>query len=124
MDLRLGGYGRAIVNRKTAEDLGWHALSLRRGGGSETYIPRFTFHAFRYIELTGLPARPFLDAVEGLRMNSAVEPVGSFSCSNGLITEGGRPAVDSKGVEKISKRDGRITFRLASGQYLFKLVLE
>ena len=55
---------------------------IAKGGGPETYTPRFTFHAFRYVEITGLPARPALDAVEGLRMNSAVAPVGSFSCSD------------------------------------------
>jgi alpha-L-rhamnosidase len=61
----------------------WQADTyIARGGGPEIYTPRFTFHAFRYVEITGLPARPSLDAVEGLRMNSAVEPVGSFSCSN------------------------------------------
>jgi alpha-L-rhamnosidase len=58
---------------------------IARGGGTETYRPRFTFHAFRYVEITGLPARPSLDSIEGLRMNSAVEPVGSFSCSNELF---------------------------------------
>ncbi len=64
----------------------WQADTyIARGGGPETYTPRFTFHAFRYVEITGLPARPSLDDVEGLRMNSAVEPVGSFSCSNDLF---------------------------------------
>jgi alpha-L-rhamnosidase len=58
---------------------------IARGGGPETYTPRFTFHAFRYVEITGLPARPSLDDIEGLRMNSAVEPVGSFSCSSELF---------------------------------------
>ncbi|MDF7824652.1 family 78 glycoside hydrolase catalytic domain [Pontiellaceae bacterium B12227] len=57
---------------------------IARGGG-ESYTPQFTFHAFRYIELTGLPSRPSLDSVIGLRMNSVVEPAGSFSCSNELF---------------------------------------
>jgi alpha-L-rhamnosidase len=57
-------------------------IYIARGGGPETYTPQFTFHAFRYVEITGLPRRPKLDDVVGLRMNSAVEPVGSFSCSN------------------------------------------
>ena len=76
------------IKRKTAGSDGapavaWQADTyIARGGGPETYTPRFTFHAFRYIELTGLPARPSLQDIEGLRMNSAVEPVGSFSCSN------------------------------------------
>ena len=61
----------------------WQADTyIARGGGVETYTPRFTFHAFRYVEITGLPGRPCLDDIEGLRMNSAVEPAGSFSCSN------------------------------------------
>ncbi|MHC4555880.1 MAG: family 78 glycoside hydrolase catalytic domain [Planctomycetota bacterium] len=64
----------------------WQADSyIARGGGPETYTPLFTFHAFRYIEITGLPNRPSLDDVEGLRMHCAVEPVGSFSCSNDLF---------------------------------------
>lgn len=29
-----------------------------KGGGSETYEPRFTFHGFRYVEVTGLPSTP------------------------------------------------------------------
>ncbi|MHC4438706.1 MAG: family 78 glycoside hydrolase catalytic domain [Planctomycetota bacterium] len=66
--------------------IAWQADTyIARGGGPETYTPLFTFHAFRYVEITGLPARPSLDDVEGLRMNSAVEPVGSFSCSNDLF---------------------------------------
>lgn len=61
----------------------WQADTyIARGDGPETYTPRFTFHAFRYIELTGLPKPPKLADIVGLRMNSAVEPVGSFTCSN------------------------------------------
>jgi alpha-L-rhamnosidase len=29
-----------------------------KGGGVETWQPRFTFHGFRYVELTGLPQAP------------------------------------------------------------------
>ena len=66
--------------------IAWQADAyIARGGGPETYTPLFTFHAFRYVEITGLPSRPSLDDVEGLRMHCAVEPVGSFSCSNDLF---------------------------------------
>ena len=58
---------------------------IAAGNGTEVYTPTFTFHAFRFIELTGLPKAPALDDIEGLRMNSGVEPVGSFSCSNELF---------------------------------------
>ncbi|UCE47714.1 MAG: hypothetical protein JSW47_19210, partial [Phycisphaerales bacterium] len=37
----------------------------------------------------------------------------------GKITENGRPAADSKGVEKISEQSGRVRFRLESGRYHF-----
>ncbi|MEI6676823.1 MAG: family 78 glycoside hydrolase catalytic domain, partial [Verrucomicrobiota bacterium] len=55
---------------------------IAKGGGEETYIPRFTFHGFRYVEITGLPAAPPLTALTGLRMHSDVVAAGSFACSN------------------------------------------
>lgn len=55
--------------------------------GAETYTPRFTFHGFRYVEITGLPEGT--DAgritVTGLRLGSDVADAGSFSCSNELL---------------------------------------
>jgi alpha-L-rhamnosidase len=56
-----------------------------KGGGEENYVPHFTFHSFRYVELTGYPAQPTLDMVEGLRLNTAVNKTGSFSCSNQML---------------------------------------
>ncbi|MHC5073636.1 MAG: family 78 glycoside hydrolase catalytic domain [Planctomycetota bacterium] len=56
-----------------------------KGDGLEEYVPCFTFHGFRYVELTGYPGQPDLDMVEGLRLNSAVHKTGSFSCSNELF---------------------------------------
>jgi alpha-L-rhamnosidase len=64
-------------------EVAWQANSYTlRGGDSEEYIPRFTFHGFRYVEVTGFPGRPTLASIEGLRLNTDVESVGSFSCSN------------------------------------------
>ena len=53
-----------------------------KGEGEEIYTPRFTFHGFRYVEVTGFPGKPTLDSIEGLRLNSDVAPAGSFVCSN------------------------------------------
>ena len=55
---------------------------IAKGSGEETYTPRFTYHGFRYIELTGLPAALPLAALTGLRLHSDVANAGSFSCSN------------------------------------------
>ncbi len=56
-----------------------------KGGGPETYTPRFTFHGFRYVEVTGFPGQPGREAITGLRLNSDVEPAGSFTCSEPLL---------------------------------------
>jgi alpha-L-rhamnosidase len=56
-----------------------------RGGAIETWHPRFTFHGFRYIEITGWPGIPTLNEIEGLQMHSDVEQVGTFECSNDLF---------------------------------------
>ncbi len=52
------------------------------GNGIESWSPRFTFHGFRYIEITGWPGTPTIDDIEGLRMNSDVMQAGTFACSN------------------------------------------
>lgn len=36
-----------------------------KGDGKETYEPRFTFHGFRYVEVTGFPGTPPRDAIVG-----------------------------------------------------------
>lgn len=66
-----------------APEIAWQSNSYTlRGGGPEEYTPRFTYHGFRYVEVTGFPGRPTLESIEGLRLNTDVEPVGSFTCSN------------------------------------------
>jgi alpha-L-rhamnosidase len=55
---------------------------ILKGEGTEVWSPAFTFHGFRYIEITGWPGKPALDNVEGLRMNADVQQTGSFACSN------------------------------------------
>ncbi|MFT5516476.1 MAG: alpha-L-rhamnosidase [Rhodothermales bacterium] len=64
-------------------EIAWQSDSyVLRGGGPEEYTPRFTFHGFRYVEVTGFPGVPTLDSIEGLRLNTDVPSNGSFSCSN------------------------------------------
>jgi alpha-L-rhamnosidase len=58
---------------------------ILKGEGEEMFTPRFTFHGFRYVEVTGFPGALTLDSVEGLRLNSDVMPVGEFSCSNEMF---------------------------------------
>lgn len=60
---------------------------ILKGKGVETWWPRFTFHGFRYVEITGWPGKPTVDDIEGLRMNSDLEESGSFACSNPLFNK-------------------------------------
>lgn len=50
------------ANLRTAAATDTYTLA---GRGTETYAPRFTFHGFRYVEVTGYPGRPPLSAVVG-----------------------------------------------------------
>lgn len=56
-----------------------------KGEGIEQWAPRFTFHGFRYIEITGWPAKPALNDIEGLRMNSDMPENGTFVSSNEMF---------------------------------------
>lgn len=77
----VGGPGAPQV----AEQADSYILSGRDPDAMETYVPRFTYHGFRYVELTGFPGQPGLDAVEAIRLTSTVESTGEFSCSNDLL---------------------------------------
>ena len=71
-----------------APEIAWQSNTYTlRGGQPEAYTPRFTFHGFRYVEVTGYPGRPTLDAVEGLRLNTDVATAGTFACSNPRLNQ-------------------------------------
>jgi alpha-L-rhamnosidase len=55
------------------------------GGREEQDVPSFTFHAFRYVEVTGFPARPRPGAITGLRLHADVETAGRFRCSDPIF---------------------------------------
>jgi len=78
--LNIGGPG--------SPEIAWQSDTyIAKGEGIEEYMPRFTFHGFRYVEISGLETRPELSMCEGLRLNSAVVPVGEFTCSDSLLNE-------------------------------------
>jgi alpha-L-rhamnosidase len=71
-----------------APAIAWQADTyIARGGGEESYVPRFTFHGFRYVEVTGLVQALPLEAVTGMRLSADVPEAGEFSCSNPLFNE-------------------------------------
>lgn len=60
---------------------------ILRGNGEEVYEPNFTFHGFRYVEVTGYPGTPKPDAIEGVVVSSCIDQTGNFECSSPLVTQ-------------------------------------
>jgi alpha-L-rhamnosidase len=60
---------------------------ILQGAGEETFEPHFTYHGFRYVELTGLGQRPRLDSLVGKVIHSAAPEAGRFDCSNPAINQ-------------------------------------
>lgn len=60
---------------------------ILKGGGKEVWAPRFTFHGFRYVEITGWPGTPTVNDIAGLRMNSDVATDGTFASSNDMFNK-------------------------------------
>jgi alpha-L-rhamnosidase len=58
-----------------------------KGEGVETYEPRFTYHGFRYVEMTGFPGEPSLNTLEGKVVHDDMTRAGSFTCSNKVLND-------------------------------------
>ncbi len=58
-------YDNGMINRETIRAAKSRDIYFLRGGGEETYEARFTYHGFRYVEVTGFPGTPSLDSVRG-----------------------------------------------------------
>ena len=71
-----------------APDIAWQTDKYVFGKNTDIwYTPDFTFHTFRYIEISGLKYRPELSDIEGLALNTAVEQENSFECSSSLLNK-------------------------------------
>lgn len=68
-----------------APDVAWQQDVYIAAGGGETYRPDFTFHAFRYMEIKGLPEAPAATDVRGIPMHSDLPPASRFTCSDPLL---------------------------------------
>jgi alpha-L-rhamnosidase len=57
--------------------------------GTVQWEPHFTFHGFRYVELSGLPAGvvPQKDWVTGVVLHSALQPTGRFTSSSPKLNQ-------------------------------------
>ena len=60
-------------------------IYICRGGGTESWEPRFTYHGFRYVQVEGLSQTPDLKDFTGWLVRTDVERIGSFECADPLI---------------------------------------
>jgi alpha-L-rhamnosidase len=57
------------------------------GGAGRVWEPRFTFHGFRYAEVTGWPGDLTTDDLEAVVVHTDLRPTGTFSCSDPDVTK-------------------------------------
>ena len=78
-------YENGMINRENIRRARAEDTYFLKGNGTEVYEPRFTYHGFRYVEVTGFPGTPSLDSIRGRLVHTDVEPTGSFVSSNPML---------------------------------------
>jgi len=53
----------------------------------ETWTPRFTYHGFRYVEVTGLTQKPDLGTITGVVVHSATQLTSAFEASDPMVNQ-------------------------------------
>jgi alpha-L-rhamnosidase len=80
-------YPDGMIDTENLREAKQRDIYVLRGEDEETYEPRFTYHGFRYVEVTGFPGVPSLDSVRGRVVHSSVESVGSFTASKPILND-------------------------------------
>ena len=76
-----------MINRENIRAAKSRDIYTLKGEGQETYEPRFTYHGFRYVEVTGYPGTPSLDSLRGRVVHTAVGTVGRFVASKQILND-------------------------------------
>ncbi len=79
--------GRTITLRfieDTGEDYGQSDTYIA-GGKDETYEPSFTWHSFRYVEITGAPDSFSVQDIDIREVHADISPAGAFQCSDDTL---------------------------------------
>lgn len=71
-------------NLRTARVIDYYTF---KGEGEEVWEPKFTFHGFRYVEISGYPGEINSDTVTGVVIHSDMTPTGEFECSDPLLNQ-------------------------------------
>lgn len=77
---------REVPEGSEAPSTAWaREIYTLRGEGIEEFAPRFNFHGFRYVEVTGYPGEPARDSLIGERLHTDLDISGTFASSNELL---------------------------------------
>ncbi len=60
-------------------------IYIARGEGTEDFRTRHNYHAFRWVRITGLKAKPSLEKIKGYLIRTDYGSPSSFECSNELL---------------------------------------
>ncbi len=81
-----GQIKRKGVGGPGAPDIAWQTDSYIVGDNDNSwFIPDFTYHTYRYMEIKGLDYKPLVSDIQGLFIHSNVDNKNSFSCSSELL---------------------------------------
>ncbi|HKK60920.1 MAG TPA: family 78 glycoside hydrolase catalytic domain, partial [Bacteroidales bacterium] len=58
-----------------------------KGEGPETWKPKFSYHGFRYAQITGVSEKPDANSIKAILVATDVEQKGSFNCSDPLLNK-------------------------------------
>ncbi|MEX0330990.1 MAG: family 78 glycoside hydrolase catalytic domain [Puniceicoccaceae bacterium] len=60
-------------------------IYIAKGEGTETWSPRFSYHGFQYVEISGLRTEPTTDSLTAVLVHNDLPETGSFECSEELV---------------------------------------
>ena len=80
--LEHGELGTRPLRNATATD-----TFVLAGTGEETFEPTFTFHGFRYAEVTGWPGEITAEAVRAVVVHNDLRPTSTFACSDERVNQ-------------------------------------
>lgn len=74
-------------NLRGANQTDQFILKGTQAGGLETFEPHFTYHGFRYVQVTGLSRKPQLSDLVGKQFNSDMAETCSFETSSPMLNK-------------------------------------
>jgi alpha-L-rhamnosidase len=78
-----------------APEVAWQTDSYIFGDKTDIwYRPDFTFHIYRYMEISGLKKKPEISNIKGIAFHAKLENENNFSCSSELINS----------IQKVTRR--------------------